>query len=124
MTINRRVSDIKRAQKASLLLQTIAPLISQAMQDNKNLNGLFVNRVELSPDKGTCYVLFYCLQGEDEFNKKLPELILYKPSLRAALARQINGRYTPEIIFKYDAVQSHVDKIENLLQDLKDKGEL
>ena len=121
---NKRVSDIKRAQKASLFLRSISNLFSQLTTDTEELRSLFVNRVELSPDKGTCYVLFYSPLGIEEFNKKLPILILYKPSLRAALAKEINGRYTPEIIFKYDEAQAYVDRIDTLLQNLKDKGDL
>ena len=121
---NKRLSDVKRAQKASLFLRTISTLFSRLTTDNPELVTLFVNRVELSPDKSACYVLFYSPLGIEEFDKKLQLLILYKPSLRAALANEINGRYTPEIVFKYDETQAHVDRIDTLLQDLKDKGEL
>lgn len=121
---NKRVSDIKRAQKTSLFLRTISTLFSRLTTDNTELTSLFVNRVELAPDKSICYVLFYSPLGIEEFNKKLPLLILYKPSLRGALASEINGRYTPDIVFKYDEAQEHVDRIDTILQNLKDKGEL
>jgi ribosome-binding factor A len=121
---NKRVSDIKRAQKTSLFLRAITTLFSQLTADNEELRSLYVNRIELTPDKSVCYVLFYSPLGIEEFNKKLSFLILYKPSLRAALAKEINGRYTPEIVFKYDEAQERVDRIDTLLQNLKDKGEL
>lgn len=124
MIHNKRIADIKRAQKASLLLRTISTLLSEAARDNPSISTVYVNRVELSPDKGVCYVLFYSPLGEQEFQNKMPELILYKPSLRAALAQGINGRYTPEIVFKYDVSQEHVDKVDTILQALKEKGEL
>lgn len=121
---NKRVSDIKRAQKASLLLRTISELFTRAAQDNNELLGVYVNRVELSPDKSTCYVLFCAHGGKKEFDEKFELLKLYKPSLRAALAKQINGRYTPEIVFKFDECDVKVQRIEQLLEDLKDKGDL
>lgn len=121
---NKRVYDIKRAQKSSLYLRTISTLFSQLTLENKELNSVYVNRIEMSPDKSMIYVLFYSPLGIEEFNKKLQTLILYKPSLRAALAKQIDGRYTPDIVFKYDEAQEKVDRIDNLLQDLKNKGEL
>jgi len=121
---NKRVSDIKRAQKTSLFLRTVSQLFMEASQDHPELQTMYVNRVELSPDKGVCYVFFYSPAGEEEFEKKLPTMILYKPSLRAAIAKQIPGRYTPEIVFKYDVTQAHVDKIDAILQSLKEKGEL
>lgn len=116
---NKRVSDIKRAQKTSLLLRAISTLFSQASMDNKELASVYVNRVELSSDKSLCYVFFCAHGGKEEFEAKKQYLILFKPSLRAALAKQINGRYTPQIVFKFDAVHDKVQRIETLLEKNK-----
>ncbi|MFS8506767.1 MAG: ribosome-binding factor A [Candidatus Babeliales bacterium] len=88
------------------------------------LRGFCINRVMLSPDKGHCYVFFATIGGVEEFNEKLNRLKLYKPSLRAALAKEINGRYTPDITFKFDAAQEKTNRVEELLEDLKRKGDL
>lgn len=115
-----KVSDIKRAQRASLLLRTISQLYLEATRDDKELAGLFINRVELSPDKGICYVLFYTPEGEEYFKKKLSQITLYKPSLRAALSKKISGRYTPEIVFAFDKQQKKINRLEELLEKVKD----
>lgn len=121
----KKVHDIKRAQKASLLLRTISTLFAAAVRDDAQLNGVMINRVELAPDKSTCYVYFYTAEGEESFNQKLlSRLILYKPSLRAALAKEIASRYTPELVFKFDNVFEKSLRIETLLSELKEKGEL
>lgn len=120
----KKINDIKRAQKASLLLRTICTLFSNATRDDKRLEGAMISRVELSPDKSTCYVLFYTPEGEEAFNETLRYLILYKPSLRAAIAKQIPGRYTPELVFKFDHSFAKSERVETLLTQLKDKGEL
>jgi hypothetical protein len=73
----------------------------------------------LSPDKGHCYVFFATIGGVEEFNEKLNRLKLYKPSLRAALAKEINGRYTPDITFKFDAAQEKTNRVEELLRRFK-----
>ena len=114
-----RVSDIKRAQKASLLFKAVSQLYWAAANDNKELEGLFITRVELSPDKGMCYVFFYTPEGEDVFHEKFPLLKLYKPSLRCALAKQIPGRYAPDILFKFDHQQEKIDRVDNLLEKVK-----
>ena len=120
-----KVHEIKRAQRASLLLRAISTLFSSVARDDAALNGVTINRVELSPDKSTCYVYFYTAQGEEVFkNELLSRLILYKPSLRAALAKEIAGRYTPELIFKFDNAFEKSLRIETLISGLKDKGEL
>ena len=121
---NKRVSSIKRAQKESLLFRTISKLFLQAIIDDKELQGFYVNRVTLSPDKSHCYVFFCATGGNEEFTEKLEKLKLYKPSLRAALAKEIAGRYTPQITFKFDACQAKVQRMDELLEDLKKKGEL
>ena len=45
------VSIIKKNQKEALLFREIATLFQATTWENKALNGFFVNRVELSPDK-------------------------------------------------------------------------
>jgi ribosome-binding factor A len=115
-----KLSDIKRAQKASLLLKSISQLYYEASRDNKELLGLSITRVELSPNKSMCYVYFYIPEGKEIFNQKLPTLKLYKPSLRHALSKSISNRYTPEIIFKFDNQQAHIDRIDILLERVKD----
>lgn len=120
---NKRVSEIKRAQKTSLLFRTISTLFSQAAMDNKELLGVYVNRVELSPDKSHCYVYFCAQGGEQEFKEKKGQLILFKPSLRAALAKQISGRYTPQITFKFDNLHEKIQRIECLLEEVKKENQ-
>lgn len=116
------VSDIKRAQKESLLLREISQLFLQASIDEKALQGLSINRVKLSPDKGVCTVYFYTPQGQKFFDEVLPILKLYKPSLRKALSSQIRSRYTPELIFRYDEQYEKIMHIENLLEKVKKEG--
>jgi len=122
--MNKRITDIKRAQKISLLFRAISKLFLEASMDNKELSGFYINRVELSPNKSQCYIYFCTTKGQEEFQEKLEILKLYKPSMRAALSKQISGRYTPELTFKFDTCQEKVQRIDQLLQNLKDKGDL
>ena len=102
MNHSSNLSHIKRSQKESLLLRELSKMLLQLSLDDAELNGLFINRVELSPKRSACYVFFYTNEGETFYRENLGKLILFKPSLRAALAKEMNNRYTPEIIFKYD----------------------
>lgn len=119
-----RVNDIKRAQKASQLMRIICTLFASATRDDSRLRGAMISRVELSVDRSTCYVYFYTPEGEEAFREVLQHLVLYKPSLRAAIAKQIPGRYTPEIMFKFDQAFEKAERVEALFAQLKDKGEL
>lgn len=115
------VSNVKRAQKESLLFREISQLFLQATMDDTRLQGLFVNRVQLSPDKGLCTVYFYTSKGEDHFLEMLPILTLYKPSLRKALAATIKGRYVPDLLFKFDKQFEKQQRIEELIESVRTK---
>ncbi len=115
------VSNVKRAQKESLFFREISQLFMQTTMDDKRLQGVFVNRVQLSPDKGLCTVYFYTAQGEDYFNELLHTLMLYKPSLRKALASTIKGRYVPDLVFKFDKQFEKQQRIEELIEQVRVK---
>lgn len=115
------VSNVKRAQKESLLFREISQLFLQAMMDDKRLEGLFVNRVQLSPDKGVCTVYFYTAKGEEYFDDILQVLTLYKPSMRKALASTVKGRYVPDLVFEFDKQFEKQQRIEELIEQVRTK---
>ncbi len=119
-----RVSTIKHAQKESVLLHTIAQLFMPIMQDEPLLEGLTVTRTVLSPNKNSCTIFFHTLGGLKEFEEKRKTLVLYKPSLRRALAKSIHGRYTPDLRFAYDQQLDKQRHIDDLIDKLKDEGKL
>lgn len=114
----RQTSLIKKSQKESLLYREISRLLMNITLEDKELQGIFANRAQLSDDKGVCTIFFYVTGGKEEFDKKLPHLILYKPSLRKAISKLVPGRYTPELIFKYDTSFEKQQKIENLFDKI------
>ncbi len=118
------VSDIKRAQKEKSILREISTLFMQAAQDDPQLSGFMITRVELTPDKGLCYVYMYVEGGLEAFKEKLQYLKLYKPSLRKSLADTLKFRYTPEISFAFDTQYEKELEINNLFEKLKEEGEL
>ncbi|HVX00867.1 MAG TPA: ribosome-binding factor A [Candidatus Babeliaceae bacterium] len=113
--------DIKRAQRESLILRYISQLFMQASLDDPRLQGFFINRVKLSSDRGTCYIYFYNARGKEYFAEMLDVLKLYKPSMRKALANALDSRYVPELIFTFDEQFEKQQKIESLLETLKEK---
>lgn len=116
---NSRVGWIKKNQKESLLFKEISVLIQRASLDDSELSGLYVSRVELSDDKSCCRVYFFCSGGEEYFKERFERLKLYKPSLRAALAKKIQSRYVPQIIFKFDDKFEKKNELEELLESIK-----
>lgn len=113
------VQSIKRSQKESLLFKAISQLFAQTMIDDIRLQGLTINRVKLSVDKGVATIYFYTAGGLLEFKEKLSIILLYKSSLRRALARAIHSRYTPELIFKFDEQFEKQQRMEEILEKIK-----
>lgn len=106
---------IKKAQKESLLLKEISNMYHSIAMDDARLQGLFVNRVELSTDKGWVTVFFYTLDGYEKFEEQLEILKLYKPSIRKGLSSGIKSRYVPDLKFAYDAKFEKLQKLENAM---------
>lgn len=122
--MSKQQQEIRKAQKESYFYREISSLFLQLTIEEPRLNGLFINRISLSSDGGTCVVLFLAANGRPEFEEKLPILVLYKPSLRTALAKTSHSRYTPNLIFRYDESHEKVEKINRLIDKLKDEGKL
>jgi|SRR5579872_3172886 ribosome-binding factor A len=121
---NPRVREIKHAQKESQLLHEIGQLFIQLAHDEPGLQGLYVTRVKLSPDKSKCMIFIHALGGLKEFEEKRPALVMFKGSIRKALAQLIRGRYTPDLRFAYDATLDKQRHVDDLIDQLKDKGDL
>lgn len=117
------VSEIKRAQKESQLLREISSMFHTVAMDDNRLLGLFVNRVELSSDKGWCTIYFYTNDGYEKYAEQLEVLKLYKPSMRKSLSSEIKARYVPNLKFEYDSKFEKQQRLELAMalaaQDIK-----
>jgi ribosome-binding factor A len=119
--IGKTNPHIKRAQKESLLVRELSKLLLYITLDHPELQGLFINRVELSPDRSVCYIYFYAVGGIEDYRKRIATLILYKPSLRKSLATAMPARHTPNLVFKFDEQFEKQQRIEHLLESIKDQ---
>ena len=79
-----------------------------------------VNFVILRDRGGLAQVI---VESKEEFKKIFNVLVLYKPSLRKALASKIQSRYTPELVFKYDEQFEKQMRLESLFEKIKHEGE-
>lgn len=113
------LSEIKRARKESLLFKEITQLFRETTLDDHRLHGLTISDVSLSSDKSSCTILFYTEKGEEHFQRVFDTLVLYKPSLKKALATQIKLRRVPELIFKFDRKYEKRLRLEMLLDSIK-----
>ncbi len=106
---------IKRAQKESLLLREVSKMFHTITMEDSRLLGLFVNRVELSTDKGWCTIFFYTVDGFEKYSEQFEILKLYKPSMRKGLSTGIKGRYVPDLKFEYDSKFEKQQRLEKAM---------
>lgn len=111
--------SIKRAQRESLIYKEISGCMLMIGLDDPCLQDIMVNRVQLSADKSVCNIFFYSAQGREVFEKLLPRLMEYKATLRSALAKALQSRYTPNLVFAYDCQLEKQIQIERLLDKVK-----
>lgn len=119
-----RVREIKHAQREAFLLRELSSSYLRIMQDNPLLQGVYINNVVLSPDGSNCTVYFHSTQGHEHYEEVKNTLILYKPSIRAALAKTSSGRYVPQLIFKYAEGLEKQQRVNDLIENLKKEGKL
>jgi ribosome-binding factor A len=118
---HRSSSDVRRNQKESALYRTLSPLFQSIARDEASLAHCAITRVELSDRGGLCTIFFTSSQGQEAFKLGLETLKLYRPSLRKALARAIQTRYVPELLFAYDEELEKVEQIEKILDSIKEE---
>jgi len=102
-----------------LYLRQISSLFLALTQDEPVLRDIFISRVDLSSDGSICYVYFSSHLQKEAFKKALETLKLYKPSMRAALARESQTRYVPDLVFRYDEAHVKGARVEELLNKIK-----
>lgn len=91
----------------------------RAATDEPLIRDLTITRVDLTDDKGICFIYFYTPLGEEAFKKDtLNVLIPYKPSLRKALAQLLHGRTVPDLVFRFDTTFDKVMRIEKIIDSV------
>ena len=103
-------------------MRSISQLLMQIALDDPRIVDVFINRVSLSDTKSICTIYFYTPRGQDYFKELLQTLILYKPSIRTAIAKTMDARYTPDLVFKFDAQFEKQLHLENLLDKIKNES--
>lgn len=121
---NRSISDIKHSQREAELHRHISNFLYAIGSDDPALVGVSVMRTKLSPDRGKCFVHILTPNGKEGFEKIRPQLVLYRDSMRASLAQVLDLRYTPQIRFIHDVQFEKEERINRIIEDLKERGKL
>jgi len=123
-----RHQEVRRSKKKAYFLREISSLISRISYDEPLIAALYVTRVELSEDTGVCYIYFSVYQSKtieqkmEAFENARQRLVLYKGSMRNALAQTTHSRYIPKLRFVFDEKKEKELRVNQLLHTVMEQG--
>lgn len=102
-----RVADAIRTELAMLFLQKVK---------DQRLAEVSITRVEVTPDMKTAFVYFSCPEGQ--LKTAEAGLASSRGYMRSTLAKILNLRYMPELLFKHDLSALRQAEMERILREI------
>jgi ribosome-binding factor A len=112
--------DESRRQKkvSSLLKEVLSQILIDTVRDAFETSLITITRVETTKDLKTARV-YLSLFGEEHKEQILDALNERTGFFRRYIASRTNLKYNPMLIFSYDPILSHEEKIDTLLDKIK-----
>jgi ribosome-binding factor A len=109
---NLRVADLIKRELSDILVKKIR---------DPRLNSIIIQNVEVSADLRRAKIYYSRINQDVEEADITAGLNSAMGFFRRHLSRELNLRYTPELIFYQDHTQEYRDRIELLLHEIKDE---
>lgn len=104
------------------LRKEISLIIDQDLK-NPNITGMIsVTKVKTSPDLKSAKIYISLLNSKSKKNT-IEGLKNASGYIRSEIAKRVNLRYTPELIFEIDETIEYGSRIENILKEIMPKKE-
>ena len=100
----------------------LSQIISYDLKEPSVTGMISVTKVKVTPDLKYAKVYVSILNSKSN-EKTLEGLKASAGFIRTSLAKKVNLRITPEIVFEYDDSIEHGERIESLLQEIKKQDE-
>ena len=107
---------------AELIRQTVAAFLTGNVRDPR-IGFVTVTGVEVTPDLSHASVSVSVMGTAEERDKSLEGLASAARFLRAQLSRELTLRTSPELHFRLDRGLEHSQRIDQVLQQLKQRGD-
>ncbi len=112
MADQRRLMRLERA-----ILETIAPIIAHGLSDPR-LGMVTVTRVHLAPDLSIAHVNWSTLGGASAESKAQHALEHARGKLQSAVAKALQTRVTPRLVFHFDESLIRAQRVTETLEKL------
>jgi ribosome-binding factor A len=108
-----------RIQRLNEQLRRELTEILRAELRDPRVSSVTVTRVQTTSDLQQARVFITSLGGDAERETTMEGLDAARPFLRSALARRMQLRRTPELVFEWDVGLDHARRIEELLAQVR-----
>lgn len=112
---------------AEVIHQELSILLQQKVRDTR-LDGVCISKVQMSPDLKRAKV-YYSLLEKSSVASARKGLDRAKGFFRSHIAKAMNLRYTPDLIFYFDNQHKEIERLDQLFMQIhqekeeKDQGE-
>lgn len=115
----------KRSDRvADLIKQEIASMMLHGEIKDRRIGFVTITRVDLTPDLKEAKVFFSQIGSDADKEKSRLGLASACGYIRRSLAKKLDLRHIPSIIFLFDESLEYAEKIEKMLREMKEGGGL
>ena len=109
----------KRSDRVGdLVAQEVASMLMQGEVKDPKIGLVTITRVKLSPDMKHARIFFSVMGGDKAVRETGHALNRARGFIRRTLAKKVQLKYIPEILFEYDDSLEYSMRIEELLNDI------
>ncbi len=117
------MTTVRQRRVAEMLHRELSQLLLYHVRDPRLL-GITITDVEVTRDLQLARIYFTVLEAEDGGKEALANLERAKGFLRSQLASRVELRVMPELVFYLDESAIYGRRIDALLDQLRESGEL
>lgn len=111
-------NEQKRSSRvAEAIRNELATLLISKVRDPRLL-GVSISRVEVPDDLSLARIFFTVLGDRKEIKEATTGLERAKGFMRSHIAKTLNLRFTPALLFKYDSVGEKVAELDEIFQEI------
>jgi len=111
----------RQERVAPLVREEISTVVIYKMEDPRVKN-ITITRVKMTKDLKTARVYFSMMGTDKEVEDARKALTGAKGRFKKAIGENLELRYTPELEFFFDQNIEHADRIERILNEIKESS--
>jgi ribosome-binding factor A len=111
-------NEQKRSSRvAEAIRNELSTLLISKVRDPRLLN-VHISRVEVPDDLSLARIFFTVLGGKKEIKEAGIGLERAKGFMRSHIAKTLNLRFTPALLFRYDSIVEKVAELDGIFQEI------